>query len=171
MQLRRAQDYLGGTVKFVLLFFGGVFVVQQLIINVGHVGGVSMDPTLVDGERFFINKFVYLVHPPRRSDIVQLIDPSKDGQLIVKRVIGLPGETVIIRDNRVVVRDSAGNEETIDETYLPEGTQTHIADDTQEFVVGEYEFFLLGDNRSSSKDSRHFGPLHRKYVNGRVIEL
>lgn len=171
MQLRRAQDYLGGTVKFVLLFFGGVFVVQQLCINVGHVGGVSMYPTLVDGERFLINKFVYLVHPPQRNDIVQLIDPSKDGQLLVKRVIGLPGETVIIRDNHVIVQDTAGNEEALEEAYLPEGTLTHIAGDSEEFVVGEYEFFLLGDNRSSSKDSRHFGPLHRKYVNGRVIEL
>jgi signal peptidase I len=170
MHWKGAQEYLGKTTRIVVFLVVGVVVIQYIGVSIGHVGGVSMEPTLVDGERFLVNRAVYLVKAPQREEMVQLVDPNKNATLIVKRVIGEPGDTVRITEGSVSIINEDG-EKVLEEPYLPPGTQTNIADDLEEFVIPEHEYFLLGDNRGSSKDSRHFGPIHRKYINGRIIQL
>jgi signal peptidase I len=133
------------------------------VFGLAEVEGVSMEPTLHDGGRFFINRFIYRFRDPRPGEIVALRFPGEK-DLSVKRVIALPRDTVQIRDGKVRVNGMATAE-----PYLAPGTVTdggglgHNA-----YVVDEGCFFVLGDNRAWSADSRRFGGIKRSWIDGKV---
>ena len=105
---------------------------------------------------------------PKRLEVVQFLDPQTD-QFFVKRVIGLPGEVILIKRNGVFVRTPDSMEFQLSEPYLRKDTVTAVAAGSPlEFVVPENTYFLLGDNRANSHDSRDFGPVHRRYIQGKV---
>lgn len=125
------------------------------------VASTSMTPTLADGDLALVNKVPYHLHPPRRGDTV-VIEASQrvGGRLIVKRVVGLPGEHIESIDGQVRV-----DGELLDEHYLDDGVSTASFGP---LVVTEAEVFVLGDNRALSLDSRVFGPVPIGEVIGRV---
>lgn len=128
-----------------------------------------MESTFIDGQWFVVNKFIYLLHPPERYDIIQLFDADTE-QLFVKRVIGLPGETVVINNNSVFIRSVDGTDVPLPEPYLdPEDLTTVLFGAQNKFVIPEHSYFVLGDNRLFSRDSREFGPVHRKDILGKVL--
>jgi signal peptidase I len=126
------------------------------------VEGTSMLPGLTDQERIFINKFVYHLEPISRGDIVVFRYPRDTAKSYIKRVIAVPGDRVRIDDGRVYV-----NGRRIRETYVPDDYR----DDRSyaETVVPADSYFLLGDHRSSSSDSRDFGPVERGYIYGKAV--
>jgi len=124
----------------ILAFFIITFVAQSFVVD-----GRSMANTLHDGERLFVNKFIYRIHPPERGDIIVFTPKGAPGQKYIKRVIGLPGDTVYIKDGVTYV-----NGEAIKEEYIPEKT---LGDFGPYEVPGE-SVFVLGDNRNHSADSR-----------------
>ncbi len=126
------------------------------------VEGTSMMPSLDDQERIFINKFVYRIEPIQRGDIVVFRYPRDPQKSFIKRVIGVAGDHVRIVDGRVLL-----NGKTLVEDYVPPVYQ----DDRSyaETVVPPDSYFVLGDHRSLSNDSRDFGPVDSSYIYGKAV--
>jgi signal peptidase I len=123
-----------------------------------YVYGHSMEPNLYTDQRLIVEKVSYKLHPPRRGDIV-VIDIDTSDVPLIKRVIGLPGETVTIRDNRVFIGDVP-----LEEDYLEDVVQRDYG--PTEVPAGHV--FVMGDNRGASNDSRYFGAVSFDHVLGRA---
>ena len=126
------------------------------------VEGTSMMPSLDDQERIFINKFVYRIEPIQRGDIVVFRYPRDPGKSFIKRVVGLAGDHVRIVDGRVYV-----NGRMVVEDYVPNAYQDERS--YPEIVVPPDSYFVLGDHRSLSNDSRDFGPVDSSYIYGKAV--
>ena len=127
------------------------------------VEGTSMMPMLIDQERIFINKFTYRlgIENVKRGDTVVFWFPGDPSKSYIKRVIGLPGDSVEVRDGAVTV-----NGDTLDEPYVPESYHDHIS--VKPLRVPSDEYFVLGDHRSSSNDSRMWGTVPRRFIYGKA---
>ncbi len=143
-------------ISVVVSFFIITFLYQPV-----KVEGTSMAPQLHDQDRLFINKFAYNFEKIERDDVVVFYYPRDTQKSYIKRVIGLPGDTVRIVDGRVLVNGRA-----IDEPYVPERYQDVRSMD--EFKVPAGEYFVMGDHRSISSDSRDFGPVARHLIYGKA---
>ena len=126
------------------------------------VEGTSMAPSLSDQERIFINKFVYRFEPIERGDVVVFWYPLDHSKSFIKRVIGLPGETIEIRGGHLYV-----NGKELGEPYVPASTWMDRITGRCRFRLGNY--FVMGDHRDSSNDSRVFGPVGRPYIYGKAV--
>jgi len=144
-------------VSLVISAFIIIFLYQPV-----KVEGTSMLPGLDDQERIFINKFVYHLEPIERGDIVVFRYPRDPSKSYIKRVIAVGGDHVRIQDGQVYV-----NGKRMREPYVP----PEYEDDRpySETVVPPDSYFLLGDHRSSSSDSRDFGPVSRSYIYGKAV--
>ena len=126
------------------------------------VEGTSMMPSLDDQERIFINKFVYRIEPIQRGDIVVFRYPRDPQKSFIKRVIGVAGDHVRIVDGRVLL-----NGKTLIEDYVPQAYQDDRS--YSEVVVPPDSYFVLGDHRSLSNDSREFGPVPDNLITGKAV--
>ncbi len=126
------------------------------------VEGTSMMPSLEDQERIFVNKFVYRLEPIERGDVVVFRYPRDPSKSYIKRVIGMAGDRIRIDAGQVYVNNVA-----LDETYVPAeyaDTRTY-----PELVVPSYSYFVLGDHRSMSNDSRDFGSVNQSFIYGKAV--
>jgi signal peptidase I len=130
-------------------------------IQVARVDGLSMAPTLEDHDRLIVNKLVYELGEPRPGDIVMLYYPLNPEKMFVKRVIAKEGDTVRIVDGHVYVNDLP-----LHDDYVPAEFRSH--DDYGPEVVKQGYYFVMGDHRNNSSDSRHWGPVPKKYIVGKV---
>ena len=146
----------------------GIFVVVYLFFfQVGIVNGASSYPTVIDGERFITDKVSYRFHDPARGDFVVVNSPKNPNIDLIKRVVGLPGETIMISEGLVFV-----DGKYFQEDYLEPGVKTYPESFLQEkitFTIPLNNFFVLGDNRSHSSDSRDFGPVPRELIVGKAV--
>lgn len=150
-----ARELLETAVLTLLIFFLIRVAVQNFRIE-----GQSMEPTLHAGQYLIVNKAVYRwLHPPQRGDIIVFEYPRSPDRDFIKRVIGLPGEEVEIRDGVVYINGRA-----LQEAYISSPSRRSFA----ARMVGEDEYFVLGDNRPNSSDSRSWGMLPQKYIIGRA---
>jgi signal peptidase I len=129
--------------------------------QVARVEGMSMAPTLEDQDRLIVNKFAYQIDEPHRGDIVMLYYPIDPKKSFVKRVIAEEGDTVRIVDGSVFV-----NEAPVKDDFVPEEYRDH--GDWGPQVIPEGYYFVLGDHRSNSSDSRHWGFVPKRYIIGKV---
>jgi signal peptidase I len=129
--------------------------------QVARVEGMSMAPTLEDQDRLIVNKLIYRFETPRRSDIVMLYYPLNPDKSFVKRVIGEEGDTVRVVDGHVYVNDVP-----VPDDYVSSEFRSH--DDWGPQVIPEGYYFVMGDHRNNSSDSRHWGYVPKKYVIGKV---
>ena len=151
-----------------LVYVGIVLAITFLIITfVGqrtHVSGESMENTLDDGDQLIVDKLTYRFHDPERFDIIVFPFRYKDNTYYIKRIIGLPGETVQIADGEIYI-----NGEVLEESYGREVMQdAGLA--AEPIPLGDDEYFVLGDNRNYSSDSRDpsVALIHRKEIIGRA---
>ena len=151
---RIVLDILETLILAVVLYFG----INAVSVRV-RVDGFSMNPTLQDGEYILVNRLAYKIGNPVRGDIVVFSFPMDPKQDLIKRVIGLPGETISVQDGKVLV-----NGVPLDEPYI---AAPPIYNNT--WVVPEGQLFVLGDNRNESKDSHEWGMLPLENVVGRAI--
>jgi signal peptidase I len=146
----------------IILYFGISFAVQAV-----HVEGLSMYATLDDNDYLIANKVDYRLHPPQRGDIIILRPPTDNSKDFIKRVIALPGEKLLIRDSVVYI-----NGHRLDESaYLPEQwtiLNNWPNDGTDGRVMKSNEYFVMGDNRNRSQDSRIFNPITRDRIDGKA---
>jgi len=145
-----------------LIAIGLALVIIVFLYQPVKVEGTSMAPLLSDQERIFINKFVYRFEPIQRRDVVVFWYPLDHSKSFIKRVIGLPGESVEIRQGIVYVNGRA-----IDEPYVP--TQYEDMSDYGPVRVPRDSYFVMGDHRISSNDSRVFGCVPSKFIYGRAV--
>jgi signal peptidase I len=140
--------------------------VTRFIIQSVQVEGQSMSPTLTDSGRYWLSRFSYIISEPRQNDIVALKDP-RDNTLEVKRIIATPGQSVYLKGGQVYV-----NGRLLNEPYLLPKTPTYAYEkNADEFTcVGNDKFFVMGDNRNDSTDSRTFGAVPRQNILGKVID-
>lgn len=127
-----------------------------------RVEGVSMMPDIRDQERIFVNKFIYRVKPIQRGDVIVFSYPLDARRSFIKRVIGLPGETVLIRNGRVFI-----NGRELKEEYVARKFESH--EDDPAVIVAPDHFYVLGDHRNSSNDSRAWGVVPRKNIYGKAV--
>jgi len=138
------------------------FVAQPFVVD-----GASMEPNFHNGQYLVIDELSYFLREPKRGEVIVFRFPGNSKVHYIKRVIGLPGETVEIRDGAVFILNAEQPEGSrLSEPYLP--TDTRIAGNFR-FTLREREYVVLGDNRRESSDSRSWGVLDRKLVTGRAI--
>ncbi len=135
---------------------------RDLLIAIGLALVISMAPLLSDQERIFINKFVYRFEPIQRGDVVVFWYPLDHSKSFIKRVVGLPGETVEIRQGAVYV-----DGKIVHEPYVP--PQYEDLSDFGPVRVQPDNYFVMGDHRISSNDSRVFGPVASRFIYGRAV--
>jgi len=143
----------------VILYFGISFAVQAV-----HVEGLSMFATLDDNDYLIANKIDYRLHAPQRGDIIILRPPTDNSKDFIKRIIALPGERLLISAGTVYI-----NGHKLDEPYLPEEwTALNSWGGPDGMVVPPNQYFVMGDNRNRSQDSRTFGFITRDRIDGRA---
>jgi signal peptidase I len=133
-----------------------VILVRSFIITPARVNGASMDKTLEDGQIVLLNKIDLIINNPKRFQIV-VIKNDTDHDRIIKRIIALPNETIKYSNNKLYI-----NDKVVEEKY------EHGYTDDFEYTTKENEYFVLGDNREVSKDSRYFGAFNKKDIIGSV---
>ena len=145
------------SVAVLFCFFLIAFVAQAF-----RVQGTSMEPLLQDGERIVVNKFVYRFRPIERGDVVVFWYPRDPSVSFIKRVVALPGDSVEIRSGRLLVNGVA-----VRESYLPDAFRDSDSFPATQIAKGFY--FVLGDHRRSSNDSRSWGEVPERYIYGRAV--
>lgn len=149
-------------IKSILIAFFIAFFIKSFIFNSTYVQGHSMAPTLYPKDRLFAQKISLYLKNTSRGDIVVLKAPDEKGKDYIKRVIGMPGDLVEIKDGQVYI-----NGDPLVEKYIAEDSYTHTYGQSQ-WLVPEGQVFVLGDNRleGASKDSRIFGTVSIKSLKG-----
>jgi signal peptidase I len=145
-----------------LLLIGAIYAFVNLATARFVVDGHSMLPNFTTDQFIIVSRLSYVMSDPQRGDVVVFhypMDPDRD---FIKRVIGLPGETVTILEGRVYI-----NGKLLDEPYIEDFCRGKSCDG--EWVIPPDNYFVLGDNRGASKDSQDFGPVDRKYIVGRAF--
>lgn len=158
-QLRRE---LRGWTRDLAVALGLALVIIIFLYQPVKVEGTSMNPLLSDQERIFINKFIYHFEPIDRGDVVVFWYPLDRSKSFIKRIVGLPGETVEIRFGRVYVNGKELPDQFVPPSYLDGSTYGPIE-------ITPDEYFVMGDHRDSSNDSRVFGPVPRQYIYGKAV--
>ena len=130
-----------------------------------YVEGPSMEPNFYTGQRVIVSRINYMMTEPTFGEIVVVQSPSRPGfdPPLIKRIIGLPGDTLEIRNTQVLVN---GNE--LFEPYINETCNLRLCPDNQ-WTLGPDEYFIMGDNRNHSNDSRAFGPITKNHIVGEVL--
>ncbi len=149
-------------VRDLLLLVGAVFLGVMFLFQPFKVEGASMQPALVDHERILVNKLIYRLRPVERGDVVVFWFPGDPHRSFVKRVIGVPGDRVTIRNGQVFV-----NGDVLDEPYLI--SPHRRGDHHRPVTVREGHYFVLGDHRTVSNDSRAWGQVPERLILGKAV--
>ncbi len=158
--------YVAEVVRVVVISLAIILPIRYFLIQPFYVRGASMEPNFSDHEYLIIDELSYRFKDPERGEIVVFHYPNDPREYFIKRVIGLPGETVLVQEGKVYVQAvGAAQPELLDERAYLNGIATPGERRT---TLGDGEYFVMGDNRSSSLDSRSFGAVPRKNVVGRV---
>lgn len=166
--IRSIFGFLWDTAKVIVVALLIIVPIRMFVFQPFFVRGASMEPNFRNGDYLIIDEGSYRFRDPERGEVVVFRYPQDPSQFYIKRIVGLPGETVSIKSGRVSVRTNASVEEELKEAYLGEGTVT--SGDTV-VTLGPDEYFVLGDNRDHSSDSRRWGAFDRNAIVGRVLVL
>jgi signal peptidase I len=162
----RRVSALRNAVEWIVIIVGALlvaFLVKTFLIQAFYIPSGSMLPTLEEQDRVLVNKLSYDLHAVHRGDIVVFESPQGEGQIrdLIKRVIALPGETVEAREGQVLI-----NGQPLQEGYLGPGISTGPLEPQ---TIPPDHYFVMGDNRGNSKDSRYFGPIPKSLIVGRAF--
>lgn len=182
-QISSPLDYYGGAqnssffdnlkshiIDFIqtLVVFGAIFALIYLLVAQPHkVSGRSMVPTFQDGDYIFTDKLTYRFREPMHGEVVVLKNPRDESEDFIKRIIALPGDSIKVENSRIFVNGQPANE-----SYLPSDTPTRAGSFLNEGAlinVANNQYFVIGDNRDHSSDSREWGPITKEEIIGKVF--
>ncbi|MFH1522990.1 MAG: signal peptidase I [Patescibacteria group bacterium] len=167
--LRNFFSFTFELIKIVVISLAIIIPVRYFLIQPFYVKGASMEPNFYDHEYLIIDEITYRFKEPQRGDIIVFRYPRNPQEYFIKRIIGLPGEKIQIENGEVYIyNDEYPEGINLDEKYLFNDTKTYSL--TEEVIsLSGKEYYTLGDNRNSSKDSRSFGPVNESFITGRVL--
>ena len=146
-------------VKVVLISLAIILPIRLFLVQPFYVEGASMEPNFYQNEYLIIDELSYRFNEKQRGEVIIFKNPKNTRAYFIKRIIGLPGEAVSIDEGRVYI-----DGEILEEAYI----ENFSSDKHEAITLEENEYFLMGDNRSNSLDSRQIGPVNESYVIGRV---
>lgn len=160
------KDFSLETIKVVIISLIVIAGIRSFVIQPFFVSGKSMEPNFHDGDYLIVDELSYKFGDPKRGDVIIFHYPNNPKEFYIKRIVALPGEKIKIADNKIIIYNSSNpNGFELDETYIPPETLTN----------GEYlrelkndEYYVLGDNRIASADSRVWGVLEEHFIVGRA---
>jgi len=158
------KGFLKDLFTLALLIILVVIPIRVFVISPFVVDGESMHPTFENLDYLIIDEFLYRFSEPSRGDVIVFRYPDNPSLFYIKRIIGLPGETVSINRGAVTIITATGQHLTLTEPYIVNEDATY----TKNVILNSEEYFVMGDNRPNSSDSRVWGPLPRKDIIGRV---
>lgn len=151
----------------VVFFAVAIFLVVYLTILQPHkIKGASMEPNFPDGEYLLTDKVSYRFNEPKRGDVIVFKAPVGEGDEFIKRIIGLPGEKVTLKDNHIFINDKLLSEKYLDENLKTSGG--YFLGEGATILVPDGKYLVLGDNRPHSSDSRSWGVIEKKVITGRA---
>ncbi|OGZ18675.1 MAG: signal peptidase I [Candidatus Nealsonbacteria bacterium RBG_13_42_11] len=153
-------------VKIVVIALVIVIPIRYFLFQPFFVKGQSMEPNFENGDYLLIDEISYRLREPQRGEVIVFKYPNDTSQRYIKRIIGLPGETVEINNGQITVYSAEGNKFLDESGYL---SQSEYTSGNLKMTLSEDEYFVLGDNRLASADSRRWGSLPEKDIIGRVF--
>jgi len=162
-----ALVFIWETVKVVVISLAIILPIRYYLVQPFFVKGASMESNFEDGDYLLIDEISYRFSEPARGDVIVFRYPEDRSQFFIKRIIGLPGETIEVKNNKVIIYNDSNPEGfVLSENYL----------DTNQETLGnllmrldDNEYFVLGDNRLASSDSRRWGPVNKTLITGRAL--
>jgi signal peptidase I len=165
-QARKYLVMVWDFVKIIAIAALIVLPVRYFIFQPFIVKGDSMVPNFHTGDYLIIDEISYRFYEPKRGDVVVLKYPLDPSQRYIKRIIGLPGETVKVKDGKIWISRDGQTETLLQESYLPADL---VTDGDVNLTLRENKYFVLGDNRQFSYDSRRWGELPKEYIIGKAV--
>ncbi|HEY4503636.1 MAG TPA: signal peptidase I [Candidatus Paceibacterota bacterium] len=163
----KKEHFLKEIIKFTLIALAVVIPIRTYVAQPFIVNGFSMYPTFSSGEYLIVDELTYNFKKPERQDVIVLRYPLSPKTYFIKRIIGLPEETLIVKDGQITIINKENPEGiTINDSYV---VPSHRKKDNFKITLGPKEYFVMGDNRTESSDSRVWGSLEEKYIVGRPI--
>ncbi|MBI4090598.1 MAG: signal peptidase I [Candidatus Komeilibacteria bacterium] len=159
--LKKAGLLIFETIKVVLISFAIILPIRFFLIQPFYVEGASMEPSFHSKEYLIIDEISYRFSDPERGEVVVLRYPRDRRQFFIKRIVGLPGERIRLENGIVSVNGRPLEESYVSELYMNNASMDEI-------TLGADEYFVMGDNRTNSLDSRSFGPISRNAIVGRA---
>ena len=174
-QISEPYRNIVSTLLIILIAVGISLSIRFFFLQSFSVNGESMQPTYQNGDRLLVDKFSYKISSPSRGDVVVIRYPQDPSEMHIKRIIGLPNETVVIEEGVVKIQQpNSAAPVALNEPYIPPEQRTETFENVSIFTLGADEYFVLGDNRTDSRDSRsYYGgdpkPLYRDFIVGKAF--
>lgn len=163
--LKRLGSFFLDILEVVVFAIGIFFFVYLLIMRPHKIKGQSMHPNFPDGEYLLTQRVSYYLGDPQRGDVIVFKPPISEEDEFIKRIIGLPGDKVAVRNGKVFVNGKELKETYLTDVYTGDGA---FLEEGKEFTVPDGKYFTMGDNRPHSSDSRSWGPITKKEISGKA---
>ena len=161
------ENFFKEVIKFTLVALIIIIPIRTYVAQPFLVSGPSMDPTFTSGQYLFVDQVTYHFQKPQRGDVVIFRYPRDPKIYYIKRIIGLPGETVSADTGKITIKNTGHPDGILlNDSYI---SKDHRTSETFEINLGSTEYFVMGDNRAESSDSRLWGPLDERFIVGRPI--
>ena len=162
--MKNLLTFLWEITKIVVLALIIVLPIRYFLFQPFFVNGQSMEPNFEDGDYLIVDELSYRLGEPQRGDVIVFNYPNDPSERYIKRIIGLPGETLEIINGKIYIIENGDYKELNESSYLP----SIYTSGNMEVTLGDNEYFVLGDNRPASSDSRRWGNLEKGYIIGKV---
>ncbi|MDD4412557.1 MAG: signal peptidase I [Patescibacteria group bacterium] len=169
--MKKFLTFIWETMKMLIVSLAIILPIRYFLAEPFYVKGASMEPNFHDHEYLIIDRLNYRFNEPKRGDPVVFRYPNDPREYFIKRLIGLPGETVEVKDGGIYIFNTEHKDGwKLPEEYLPNGLITISSNPAYaKYELGPDQYYFLGDNRNASMDSRVFGPVNKSFIIGRVI--